>query len=107
MLTEPNSKIDDTHRNKLLTVIKTLSLFIKFLILIIFKLKEFFQNIGSPVPEIEGPLYIKVESKKSWKKYYCVLRQSGLYYIPKGKNKVRFNLFTLDLLNVKCFKKLF
>jgi amyloid beta A4 precursor protein-binding family B protein 1-interacting protein len=50
-------------------------------------ISEFFQNIGSPVPEIEGPLYLKGDSKK-WKKYYCVLRQSGLYYTPKGKNKV-------------------
>jgi hypothetical protein len=49
------------------------------------------------VPEIEGPLYIKVESKKSWKKYYCVLRQSGLYYIPKGKNKVYLVFFNLKL----------
>ncbi len=55
-------------------------------------LNEFFQNIGSPVPDIEGPLYIKSESKKSWKKYYCILRQSGLYYIPKGKNKVNFKI---------------
>lgn len=60
--------IDESERNKLII--------------------DYFQNIGSPVPQIEGPLYLKTESKKSWKKYYCVLRQSGLYYIPKGKNKV-------------------
>ena len=53
--------------------------------------QEFFQNIGSPVPEVEGLLHFKIESKKSWKKFYCVLRQSGLYYIPKGKNKVILN----------------
>lgn len=50
--------------------------------------EEFFQNIGAPVPEIEGALYFKIESKKSWKKFHCVLRQSGLYCSPKGKNKV-------------------
>lgn len=81
LLSEPNSKIDETHRNKLLN--------------------EFFQNIGSPVPELEGPLYIKVESKKSWKKYYCVLRQSGLYFIPKGKNKKDLQcLFNFDKLDL-------
>ncbi len=74
-------------------------------------MQEFFQNIGSPVPEIEGPLYIKSESKKSWKKHYCVLRQSGLYYIPKGKNKVRFGfilflfvIIKLDNTNFECRK---
>lgn len=67
-------KIDDTDRSRLVT--------------------EFFQNIGSPVPEIEGPLYLKIDSKKSWKKHYCVLRQSGLYFIPKGKSKVR------DFINI-------
>ncbi|CAF0777563.1 unnamed protein product [Brachionus calyciflorus] len=62
---------------------------------------EFFQNIGSPVPELEGPLYIKTESKKSWKKYYCVLRQSGLYFIPKGKSKKEMqSLFNFDKLDL-------
>ena len=41
---------------------------------------EFFQNIGHSVPPVEGNLYFKVEAKKSWKKFHCVLRQSGLYY---------------------------
>ncbi|RNA39386.1 ras-associated and pleckstrin homology domains-containing 1-like isoform X1 [Brachionus plicatilis] len=62
---------------------------------------EFFQNIGSPVPELEGPLYIKTESKKSWKKYFCVLRQSGLYFIPKGKSKKDMQcLFNFDKLDL-------
>lgn len=36
---------------------------------------------------IEGPLYVKIESKKVWKRYHFVLRASGIYYYPKEKTK--------------------
>lgn len=36
---------------------------------------------------MEGPLYIKIESKKVWKRYHFVLRASGIYYYPKEKTK--------------------
>lgn len=32
---------------------------------------------GHPVPPMEGPLYLKNDAKKGWKKIYCVLRPSG------------------------------
>ncbi|KAF7271404.1 hypothetical protein GWI33_015759 [Rhynchophorus ferrugineus] len=49
-------------------------------------LEDFFTSIGR-CPEVEGPLYLKAESKKGWKKYNFVLRASGLYYYPKEKLK--------------------
>ena len=49
-------------------------------------LEEYFSSSGVGAPEgVEGFLWLKAESKKSWKKFYFVLRSSGLYYAPKGK----------------------
>ncbi|CDW57571.1 growth factor receptor bound protein [Trichuris trichiura] len=48
---------------------------------------EFFTPSRVQPPELEGPLYLKSDGKKSWKKYLFVLRGSGLYYVPKGKSK--------------------
>ncbi|KAH8040195.1 hypothetical protein HPB51_009743 [Rhipicephalus microplus] len=54
---------------------------------------EFFGS--SRVPEVEGLLYLKSDGKKVWKKHFCLLRASGLYYCPKGKSKLPKDLVCL------------
>jgi hypothetical protein len=63
-------------------------------------LKEFFSSSGVGVPEVEGPLYMKAESKKGWRKYHFVLRASGLYYAPKEKAKSPRDLVCLATFDV-------
>ena len=48
-------------------------------------LQDFFKASNETVPQVEGPLWLKSEGKKNWKKYFFVLKSSGLYYLPKGK----------------------
>ncbi|VVD05135.1 unnamed protein product [Leptidea sinapis] len=50
---------------------------------------------GHLVPPMEGFLYLKSEAKKGWKKYFFVLRPSGLYYVPKDKVKTLKELVCL------------
>ncbi|ERE69938.1 growth factor receptor-bound protein 14 [Cricetulus griseus] len=42
---------------------------------------------SSTYPEIHGFLHAKEQGKKSWKKVYCFLRRSGLYFSTKGTSK--------------------
>lgn len=42
---------------------------------------------SSTCPEIHGHLHAKEQSRKSWKKFYFVLRRSGLYFSNKGTSK--------------------
>ncbi len=52
-------------------------------------LQEYFSEGCTRIPEMEGMLHLKSEGKKAWKRFYFVLRASGIYYNPKGKSKVR------------------
>lgn len=63
-----------------------------------FFLQEYFCNGG--LPSVEGPLYIKTDSRKGWKKYYSVLRASGLYYYKDKVSRSPKDLVCLSTLDV-------
>jgi amyloid beta A4 precursor protein-binding family B protein 1-interacting protein len=51
------------------------------------------------IPDTEGNIYLKEKSRKSWKKFFCILRSSGLYFLPKGKSKVKNTNFLFFILH--------
>nr|XP_046216468.1 amyloid beta A4 precursor protein-binding family B member 1-interacting protein-like isoform X2 [Oncorhynchus gorbuscha] len=55
-------------------------------------LKEHFEGPSVIVPDLEGPLYLREDRKKLWKRRYFLLRASGIYYVPKGKTKTSRDL---------------
>lgn len=63
-------------------------------------LEEFFSSTTRSIPDVEGPLYLKSDSKKGWKKYHFVLRASGLYYFQKEKAKSAKDLICLATFDV-------
>eukprot|EP00057_Strongylocentrotus_purpuratus_P020754 XP_011675228.1 PREDICTED: growth factor receptor-bound protein 14 [Strongylocentrotus purpuratus] len=64
----------------------------------------------SPVetlPEIQGWLHIREGHKRSWKKHFCVLRESGLYYSSKGSSKDPRHLnHFVQLSNIEIYRAL-
>lgn len=56
------------------------------LLCLTFLLQTFLSS--SSCPEIHGYLHAKEHGRKSWKKFYFVLRRSGLYFSNKGTSKV-------------------
>ncbi|KAI3384897.1 hypothetical protein SNEBB_011142 [Seison nebaliae] len=42
------------------------------------------------LPNIQGYLYFKVQSRKMWRKHFCVLRSSGLYYVRKNRSSTNY-----------------
>lgn len=49
---------------------------------------------------MEGPLYIKTDSRKGWKKYHSVLRASGLYYYKDKASRSPKDLVCLSTFDV-------
>lgn len=50
------------------------------------QLIETFLN-SSTCPEIHGHLHLREQGRKTWKKFYFVLRRSGLYFSNKGTSR--------------------
>ena len=71
-------------------------------------IEEYFSSSGVGAPEVEGFVWLKADNKKSWKKFFFVLRSSGLYYAPKGKktSKDLVCLATFDVNQVITFQTL-
>ncbi|XP_030614811.1 growth factor receptor-bound protein 14 isoform X2 [Archocentrus centrarchus] len=67
---------------------------------------------SSTCPEIHGYLHVKEQSRKSWKRFYFVLRRSGLYFSNKGTSKEPRHLQFFadfsdsDVYNILAAKKL-
>lgn len=60
-----------------------------FLSITFLPLQENFCGTSIIVPDLEGVLFLKEDGKKSWKQRLFQLRASGIYYVPKGKTKVK------------------
>lgn len=65
-------------------------------------LEDFFTSSPTAPHQMpmEGGLYLRLDSKKGWKRHHFVLRGSGLYYYPKdNKSRSPRDLVCLGLFN--------
>ncbi|KAJ8010147.1 hypothetical protein DPEC_G00071960 [Dallia pectoralis] len=66
-------------------------------------IEENFCGTSIIVPDLEGPLYLREDGKKSWKQRLFLLRASGIYYVPKGKSKTRDLVCFVQFDNVNVY----
>ena len=66
--------------------------------------RQTMQNILTQSPsELSGWLFVSDIGKKTWKKVFCILRNSGFYYSSKGTSKVLIKYtFHIILLSDIC-----
>ncbi|GAV06524.1 hypothetical protein RvY_16494-2 [Ramazzottius varieornatus] len=62
--------------------------------------QDYFSSFAISPPELEAFLYLRNEAKKTWKKFWFVLRSSGLYYSTKAKSKASCDLECLTSFDV-------
>lgn len=82
---ENESKFDDATRRRIL-------------------IKELFYD--RTLPPIANVVNIKIGKKGSWRKIYCVLRTSGLYYSKSRKVSTKYLVNLVNWKNVRLYKGL-
>ena len=66
-------------------------------------LEEYFSSSGVGAPEgVEGFIWLKAEGRKSWKKFFFVLRSSGLYYSTSKSQNPKKNGKTSGTKDLVC-----
>ena len=83
LYSENESKFDDATRRRIL-------------------IKELFYD--KTLPHIANVVSLKIGKKGSWRKIYCVLRTSGLYYSKSKKVSTKYLVNLVNWKNVRLYK---